>query len=1338
MVTSLQKPNKYTELQEAVNFPVNELMLPNEYTEYEYRPFITPTSPDYYGQSYWRDMVDHWTLQWQGAVQYGLNNEWQGIFEHDNSWNALDENSNPYFKDLEKYEQHIEDLAMTRSQQHFEYVRGRLDDKNEAKKRLEYSDRWSPGFLTGMANPLYLIPLPSTLGVGIGRGLLKAGGMMAGIMSAEEMVYHTFDQTRTAKESSIAIGSGTIIGGIIGGAFGAFGKGVGKGVGTSNIGNLSKEISVLEKEVKRLDNPWGHKIPPKEVAKQLKATKKELAKKKKQFEKESKELGESNQFNSKVVDDIGKKYDGEHAKIEGKVGSPWDDSKVLPHSKTINKKYTLSYVEKFGDKLRVVFDAKRIMTMFNKGDRFWTQAKYMGTKRVFANDTFSNVDEVLQFTIERAWAKNKFKIRPNQTRSAYNEMINDYALARVKGRKIYNSKVNESITPQQGNQMKKGMFNIGDALGVEKFLTKFTPFYRGINIIKKGFGGDNYLASKVWELSWSGVRHAGILLGVARPNNVESMAKHYLGKNKVLQDYLREGYAKFTGNANRRTVLDVEVTNTITDIGAKYNQIAGNIGKSGGGKPKQPITFNEFQKKVFHQIITPKDDADDVIKKVADRYRKFFREIGEEMSDKGMFASEKGIAKQLKKVKGDIESLRLRYNALGKEMTMYTGRGQKILKPLRERLKAELDDLRAYEKELIDYLETGKANGFKDLLENYFPRMWNLDAITKYPDAFKRIIFDYYKKNPFIYVNGKRINLSDDIDRIQKATDKTYDDIVNQAKIDDIDGSMAWLYRKKGGGNGVRYLKSRNLRMDNSKFIIQLDNKIVSFIQEDVEGVTKAYISRLSPMIAMADKFGDRFMAGEIRRIIMYTTEKYINPALKKGQYSKAKKYSEDLYDYLDEIKDLRDKVLMQFNLADPTAIFERGVKVVKNWTALAIMGSVIKTAILDAGRPIMMHGFKNTFGTGVKGLLASTKDFKMASKMISDEVGESLDVVFALAQRRFVEAGGDIGGISGFERVLNKNTGLFYVANLLAPWTKMLKDFTGVLGQHRMVKHSLEWSKGTLKTNDMKWLLEVGIDYKKALRIVRELDAGNIQRGDNIFLMNTMSWNDKELAHYVRSHLSDEIVRTIVTPRAADRPNIMDGVLKIPLGRTASGQQQYMRMNSSAFTMPFQFLSYGMSATSKIMLAGMQRRDAATMSGLVAMMTLGYISARWRDPWWDKKTFTEQTIRVIELTGTVGILNDMNIMLETLSGGHLGLRPAFGARPLFGEVNLGDRMGEPFGPGINLVTEAIWSMTSEDATKNDRAAIVRRLIPWNNLWVWKEWFRQASQSVYGSVIEKG
>ena len=1269
MVTSLQKGKNYSASQDVKNFQVNELMLPNEYTENEYRPFITPTAPDYYGQSYWRDMVDHWTLQWQGAVQYGMNNEWQGLFEHDNTWNALDENVNPYYKDLEKYSQHLEDLSMTRSQKHFEYIKGRIDEKQEAKNRLEFSDRWTPGFLTGMANPAYLIPLPSTLGVGIGKGMIKAGGMMAGIMSAEEVAYHAFDPTRTAKESGIAIGSGTIIGGLIGGAFGAFGKGT------------------------------------------------------------------KSKFNSKNVDDIGRKFDNEHAKIEGKIGSPFENDKVLPVSRTVNKKYTLSYIEKFGDKVRVVFDSKRIWKMFNDGERFWTNAKYMGTKRVLPDDAFSNVDEVMQFTIERAWAKNKFKIKPNQTRSDYNFMINDYAYSMVKGRKIYNSKINQSISPNQANKMKKGAFNIADALGIEKFLVKFTPFYRGIDKVKKGFGGDNYLASKLWELSWSGVRHAGLLMGIARPNNVESMAKTYLGKNKQLIDYTREAYAKFTGNPNRRTILDVEVTNTMTDIGAKWNQMSGNIGKSGGGKPNNPITFNEFSKKIFHQIITPRDDADDIIKKVADRYRKFYREIGMEMSEKGMFATEKGIAKQLKKVRIDIESLRRRFNNLGKELQNI--QSAPYLKGIRDRLKNELDDLRAYEKELIDYLETGKANGFKDLLENYFPRMWNLDAITKYPEQFKAIIFDYYKKNPIIYRNGKPINLSDDPVRIQKAVDKTYDDIVNQAKIDDIDGSMAWLYRKKGGGNGVRYLKSRNLRMDNSEFIINIDNKVVSFIQEDVEGVTKAYISRLSPMIAMADKFGDRFMAGEIRRIIQYTTDKYILPAAKQGNHAKAKKYAEDLYDYLDEVKDLKDKVLMQFNLADPTAIFERGVKVAKNWTALAIMGSVIKTAILDAGRPIMMHGFKNTFGTGVKNLMTSTKDFKMASKMISDEVGESLDVVFALAQRRFVEAGGDIGGISGFERALNRNTGVFYVANLLAPWTKMLKDFTGVLGQHRMVKHSLEWSKGTIKPNDMKWLLEVGIDQRKALKIVRELNAGNIQKGDNIFLMNTMSWSDQELAHYVRSHLSDEIVRTIVTPRAADRPNVMDGVLKIATGRTASGQKKYFRADSSGFSMPFQFLSYGMSATSKIMLAGLQRRDAATMSGLVAMMTLGYFSARWRDPYWDKKTFTEQTIRVIELTGMIGVVNDMNIMLETLSGGHLGARPAFGARPLFGEVNMGDRLGEPFGPGINMVSEAIWAMTSDDATRNDRAAIVRRLIPWNNLWVWKDWFRQASESAYGTLIEK-
>ena len=48
---------------------------------------------------------------------------------------------------------------------------------------------------------------------------------------------------------------------------------------------------------------------------------------------------------------------------------------------------------------------------------------------------------------------------------------------------------------------------------------------------------------------------------------------------------------------------------------------------------------------------------------------------------------------------------------------------------------------------------------------------------------------------------------------------------------------------------------------------------------------------------------------------------------------------------------------------------------------------------------------------------------------------------------------------------------------------------------------------------------IEKADDKRIARKIADEFDAGNIQKGDNIFLMNTMSWNDKDLAHYVRSH---------------------------------------------------------------------------------------------------------------------------------------------------------------------------------------------------------------------------
>ena len=65
-------------------------------------------------------------------------------------------------------------------------------------------------------------------------------------------------------------------------------------------------------------------------------------------------------------------------------------------------------------------------------------------------------------------------------------------------------------------------------------------------------------------------------------------------------------------------------------------------------KTSLPVIFLTSKDEEVDELLGLKLGADDIIKKVADRYRKFYREIGMEMSEKGMLATEKGIAKQLK------------------------------------------------------------------------------------------------------------------------------------------------------------------------------------------------------------------------------------------------------------------------------------------------------------------------------------------------------------------------------------------------------------------------------------------------------------------------------------------------------------------------------------------------------------------------------------------------------------------------------------------------------------------------------------------------------------------
>ena len=1370
----------------------SSMYLPLPYQNYpNFNPAFGGYAPERYGQGYWTDVSDYWTLGWQGAVQYNMQNMPDNHEITD--WNPLDEKLNP--NRLDGYEQYADELLMTNNKEHFQYLKGRIDEKRRASENLQWSDRWSPSLLVGLANPMYLIPLPATLGMGITTGFTRGALGLGAIVGAEEAAYHMTDPTRTWKESIWTTGTAALMGGALGGVLGAVGKGrYKKGFRDETGKRVDREHA--RNEGRMPDSPYNHpdiKISHNAVDKGkigIKKTKMVIDKSRKVFTFKDKWKFAESEFET-----IGKKIKGQ--KRQKKL-------------------------------VGINVDVAKIMQQWNEGIRFWTNPISMGTKNVFKFDTFKSPLEAIQFIIEREAAKSlalngnlpklarkkvlalvgkgttrkiikvaqkipeKWKIlskvidpktgkashlliarkgkyiEKQEPFSDWINRINNHALERVNALKVGNTSFVGAITRENAKILTKdtgqrGLFNLADSMGLDTLFSKLTPWYRAINIVKTKFRGDNYLGAKPWELGYTGVDHAGKYLGIRKPADVKALGE-VNNKFSQFNEIFENAYAMFVNGQKRLAPFGIELSNAFTNISNKVNGTT--WFKEILDKAPREWTKADFEEIFFLQLIEPTflkgKDAFKIITESASKTRTLLDDTGKLMSDLGMFASNQGAKVYRAKLSNNLFSLEQRLfvhqkklNTLDKALRAGAVVSGKKWDKLRVNIKIIQDDIKEVKnriKETDDFILNSKEMGYKDLKENYFPQMWSESAISRYPNEFKDLLIKYFRENDTYWKDGVKVILDTEKKRITRVNE-IYHDIRKGAAVGDIDGLMAHVYRKKNIG-GLQYLKHRviNIKQTELFFLNQAGEK-VWFINRNVSDVLRAYWTRLSPQIAMAQKFGDRHMFGEIQRIRQHILEDYISPIITKmeKEVSKTKpnlkeiaklekqteKYQNAGEDLIQNLKDLAQKNTLQFNRADPTAWSEQMATSIKDWASMATMGRVYLTALIDNGMLVFNHGYKRAFGGAAQQFIRGLESGKKIRRQLQDEFGEGYDVLLAQVGSRFQETGGNIvPSTNVITRVINSMQKYFYIANFLAPHTLFAKQIASYNASQRLLKNSILWARGKPVPKDEMEFMSRFFDLNFAKAIEREFRKGNIQKGKNKDLYpNTLNWSDDDLALAFRSYVNDSIHSTVITPKGADRPNWFDAKATFPkFKRDATGKMERFEIDSKLVTLPAQFLSYGMSATSKLLLAGMQRRDGNVLSGVTALIALGYFSAWLKDPYFHKKTFTEQTIRAIELTGILGIINDLNISLETLSANQLGVRPAFGARPLFGDVNIGDRVGEPFGPGINLIAEAIWAFTSEEAKKDDRAAIVRRLIPWNNLLIWNSWFRDASKSIYGTI----
>ncbi len=576
--------------------------------------------------------------------------------------------------------------------------------------------------------------------------------------------------------------------------------------------------------------------------------------------------------------------------------------------------------------------------------------------------------------------------------------------------------------------------------------------------------------------------------------------------------------------------------------------------------------------------------------------------------------------------------------------------------------------------------------------------------------------------------------------------------ITRDAKIKDIENSIGYEKTDTGYLPYQSHFMRRKLPVE--------DKEIMEFLNHDANYMFRNYIETANKKIEISKKFGDPHMKLHIwkTRQQAYTKEYKTKNDAKKIEIA------------ISQIEAQRDKMYGIYNSNDVDDFFKARVPVaMRNWASTTMMGVVTMTSQVDWARIPMVHGFTNfiksldgTANLFRKDYFDADKSNPVKQNKFVYEAGEiamnNAAMSRILAQNEKVSDLDDFAG-RFFFRPMEKIQAPFYHINGLSMHTNMVKDQAGIMSSHRFIEDALAVANGTADNFTKTRLNSYGISPADA-RGLAKLDFDRVSE-NGLILMDEKKWykslgkNADYLLDKMRVAVYADVQRTVITPSVADKPNMMYGVVPIrtenmtPLLLGMSPEfvnsnpgvkkafefflgfektEFGAKLNNGWFAAPLQFFAWSFGANRKLMLAGLSDKEMNLAGGVIAMIGFAAIIDRQKNPQYYKhKTMEEKIYRAIEMSGVLGLPGDLNFIMETMTEGFgdemYGIRKALGTPGRFGQPNEADALGEITGPSLGMPID-LFHAFNEDLPFDEKAQTIRRLIPFNNLILWRGIFR--------------
>lgn len=629
-----------------------------------------------------------------------------------------------------------------------------------------------------------------------------------------------------------------------------------------------------------------------------------------------------------------------------------------------------------------------------------------------------------------------------------------------------------------------------------------------------------------------------------------------------------------------------------------------------------------------------------------------------------------------------------------------------------------VEQLEAQIKKLTERL--ANIRNTPDGVKNYINIIYNKTAIDNNPVLFKKIIKDFLVRKNITMNEAKLNKLVEDLSghfpftRFEK---RSWDKMLVKLEavknggikeLNEIIANERFLFNRP---RYARASKARNLNLDAEAQLALLD---AGMIGNDIFALQKAYYRQIVPDILLTKKYGDTSgmgykyvseaesmtepgllqVAAEYNMKIGFTQNKAKRLAL-------VKEKNQVLGDLEAAVELLRGTYGLPSNPHHWTSV---AMRTMKHYNALTMLTG-FAAAIPDAARVVMTSGIKRGFQTQFELLADSISGgsiYKLGKKE-AQSWGEAVDLITNQRAMLFADMPSDMFGfVNKMESAMGKTSQFnFMYINLMSRWTEMAKSMASVTIGSRIIEDSIKWGKGGLPDKWKTALASSGIDEQMAKRIAVQFETHGTKLKHN-FIAGTSEWTDDAAKKAFGAALNKDINITIVTPGKGDTALWMS----TEVGSTIA-----------------QFKKFAAAASQRILLRGMQERDADFLFGSILLLGSGmmidglYHKYRFnRD--YGKLPLSQKLINAFDRSGLAGIYSDVNKAIETLTDNRFGISPLLGAGKPYG-ASTRWKMGTVFGPSggqiyniFDIMYDVVGGKYNHHTAKN-----VRRLIPWQNVW---------------------